>query len=182
MNKSEELALAEVAEAEVGAALAACRRAGSHESARESLWQVIERWVADPLFAEGYNQLQVAVLNELQFATGEPDLEDAAWEIIRKLAAKWEEEGALNLKEMLRIATFELAAEAPEQAPSLVRLFSLAQDSLTRWAVFAAYENVPWRLRAHARKYSGGSVTDRDCDEWLVSQDLGDDEILMQRM
>lgn len=43
----------------------------------------------------------------------------------------------------------------------------------TRWAVFAAYKNFPWRLRDHARKYSNGSVSETDCDHWLESQGLG---------
>ena len=83
------------------------------------------------------------------------------------------------MQEQLRIASFEIAAEPPEFAPTLELLFSLASNPDTRWAVFAAYENYPWRLRPHALKYSKGTVTHQDCDDWLISQGHGDDECLL---
>ena len=81
----------------------------------------------------------------------------------------------------IRISTFEVIAEAPAIEGDLHRLFAMAANPHRRWAVFAAYENVPWRLRPHARKYSEGLVSDDDCDEWLRSQDCGDDEVLISR-
>lgn len=174
--------LAEMALAELHDALRRCLGFGAGEEAIAVLWPVVERWVEMPEFKTGRESMQVSFLNELTFATADSELSTVAWEVIRRLAIKWESEKDGNLKEMLRITTFEIAAEAPEDPPSLVRLFSLAADPLTRWAVFAAYENVPWRLRPHAAKYSGGAVSDADCDEWLVSRNLGDDEILMARM
>ena len=83
------------------------------------------------------------------------------------------------MKECLRISIFEVVAEPPEYAPYLELLFSLSAAPETRWAVFAAYENYPWRLRPHAKKYSAGAVTDDDCDHWLTTQGLYEDEILM---
>ncbi len=85
------------------------------------------------------------------------------------------------MKEALRIASFEIAVEPPEYSPSLELLFALASDPETRWAVFAAYENFPWRLRPHAKKYSAGAITDDDCDHWLTTQGLYEDEILMSK-
>lgn len=173
--------LASTTEDEAFDALDRCGNSGSDSEAVAVLWQAIERWVGLPDFKESLDR-QIELLNELTFALSEAGTSVAAWEVIRRLAAKWELEGEGKLKESLRITTFEIFAEAPACPASSSRLFSLAADPLTRWAVFAAYENVPWRLRPHAAKYSGGTVSDADCDEWLVSRDLGDDEILMARM
>jgi hypothetical protein len=30
-------------------------------------------------------------------------------------------------------------------------------------------------------KYSKGLISDQDCDQWFIGQNLGDDEILMQK-
>jgi hypothetical protein len=174
--------LAEIAVIDLHDALDRCVDQETREEAVVALWAVVERWIDLPEFQTGCESLQVNFLNELTFALGNPDRIEAAWEVIRRLAVKWELDKEVELKDMLRIATLELFAEAPAEPAYLVRLFSLAADPLTRWAVFAAYENVPWRLRPHAAKYSGGTVSDADCDEWLVSRDLGDDEILMARM
>jgi hypothetical protein len=179
---SESNQLAEAAVSELHEALGRCLDFGAGEEAIAVLWATVERWVGMPEFKTGCEALQVGVLNELTFATAESGSSAVAWEVIRRLAVKWELEKESDLKEMLRVTTFEIAAEAPEDPPSLVRLFSLAADRLTRWAVFAAYENVPWRLRPHALKYSGGTVSDADCDEWLASRNLGDDEVLMARL
>ena len=179
MSESEKPA--ELAEDEFFEALGRCGNSGSQEENVEALWHAVERWVALPHFKESLD-MQIELLNELTFALADPGKSAAAWESLRRLAAKWEVEGEDQLKEIVRISTFEVLAEAPACPASSIRLFSLATDPLTRWAVFAAYENVPWRLRPHAAKYSGGTVSDADCDEWLASRNLGDDDILMARI
>lgn len=169
------------AEEEIGALKQACidRQFASFE--REALWAAILRWIEHPAFLQGQGTLRVTILNELTFTTSHRELADEGWALIGELAAKWNEGSQEGLKESLRISTFEVIAEAPEVPEHLAQMFRLARDPRTRWAVFAAYENCPWRLRPHAHKYSGGSVSDDDCDEWLNDQFLGEDEILMQR-
>ena len=171
--------LAEQAEAEIHEMKRQCQAAGHDAQSRTNLWKVIQAWVGHPRFDEGFNALEVVVLNELEFTLSDELLRSEGWRLIAELAGRWHREGNETRKEALRIASFEIAAEPPEYAPTLELLFSLTSDPDTRWAVFAAYENFPWRLRPHARKYSGGSITDDDCDEWLTSLGLYQDEILM---
>jgi hypothetical protein len=173
--------LANRAEEEIGESKQTCIDRQFARPEREALWAAILRWVEHPAFLRGQGILRTTVLNELTFTTSHQELVDEGWDLIGKLAAKWNEEAQDSLKESLRISTFEVIAEAPEVPAQLEQLFLLARDPRTRWAVFAAYENCPWRLRPHAHKYSGGSVSDEECDQWFIDQFLGDDEILMKR-
>jgi len=150
------------------------------EASAGELQQGIEKWLRYPDFGED-SELCTTMLNELAQCLSDETLRPGAWDILSRLAVEWGERGAAELQEALRITIFEVLAEPPEIEYTLELLFSLAGDSGTRWAVFAAYENYPWRLRPHARKYSRGLVTDDDCDQWLIEQDLGHDEILMAR-
>ncbi len=144
------------------------------------MWDVFQRWLAHPGFIakDGNLSLRSCVLNELTFLLGEEQLRPGAWHLLAGLAAKYPEGHPTGLDVSLTISTFELATEPPEVGCMLELLFSLAPDPHTRWAVFAAYQNHPSRLRPHAKKYSGGLITDQDCDHWLISQGSGQDEIL----
>lgn len=130
------------------------------------------------MFVQHPGALRCLVLNELTFCLG-GELEDEAWGLVGELAERWDGAYLGNLMESIRISTFEVIAEAPEVEDGLIQLFAMARNPHRRWAVFAAYENVPWRLRPHAHKYSGGSITDQDCDDWLINEGYGEDEILM---
>lgn len=173
--------LAERAVTEIAKAKKQCETEAYCTSSRAVLWNLIRTWVDHPEFDRGFNALQCSVLNELEFTLANDQLRQEGWMLITELAKRWHREGNETMKEALRIASFECAAEPPECASSLELLFSLANDPDTRWAVFAAYENFPWRLRSYAKKYSAGSVTDDDCDHWLTEQGLDQDEILMAR-
>lgn len=178
MNPDDEYA--ERAEEEIGTLKRACIESGFAAPQREALWAAFGRWVIHPLFAQYPGMLRCMVLNELTFTLSHEELIDEAWGFIGDLVEEWDLSSLGSLKESLRISTFEVFAEAPEVPKYLELLFSLARNPRTRWAVFAAYENVPWRLRPHAQKYSGGSISDDDCDQWLIDQGLGEDEILMK--
>lgn len=174
--------LSETAETEIHLAKKECGECGYDDASRAALWEVFRRWISHPGFDVDFNLLEAMVLNELAFTVGSPELKEEGWAIIADLAGKWGREGNAKRKESLRIASFEIAAEPPELPLTLELLFSLAADPETRRAVFAAYESYPWRLRAHARKYANGTVTDRDCDEWLIEEGHGNDEVLMSSM
>ncbi len=175
--------LVEEAEAELGELMAMGEANGWTRADREALFAGFDRWLAHPrlLDREDPSLLRVRVLNELTWLVEDPVIGDDAWEHIRGIAKDLGREDHDGLRESWIIANFELAAEAPEDPVFLEKLFSLAADAETRWAVFGAYVNVPWRLRPHARKYSQGLVTDEDVDAWLIEQDRGDDEVLMRR-
>jgi hypothetical protein len=153
------------------------------QSALEELFQAFARWMKHPQFLDPNQEsrLRVTVLNEITFLISEPIVGNHAWEYIRGVARELGQDDPHDLRESLRIATLELAAEPPDVPDFLEKLFSLAGDKDTRWAVFAAYENVPWRLRPHAHKYSAGQITDEDCDRWLVDEGWGEDEFLMRK-
>lgn len=167
------------AKAEIASAKRHCIDSGYEAGARAALWDTFRIWIAHPEFSKGFNALETTVLNELQFTLADPSLRDEGWALIAELAALWERENNVIMKECLRVASFEVAAEPPEYSPALELLFSLATTPETRWAVFAAYEHCPWRLRPHAAKYAANSVTDQDCDRWLLDQGHGNDEVLM---
>ncbi|MCB9913459.1 MAG: hypothetical protein H7A46_21450 [Verrucomicrobiales bacterium] len=174
--------LVEVAEAEIDAAVAGCEASAYSKASRDALWSVFHRWLADPRLLSGTaSQLRVTVLNELTIRVGDEHLRNEAWEILRELARRYSDDDPEGMGISLKIAAFEVFAEPPEVPYTLELLFTLAEEPETRWAVFAAYENLPWRLRPHAVKYSQGRITDADCDAWLRSRGLGDDEYLMPR-
>lgn len=178
-----EYPLADEAEAEIAELRAKGAENGWTQADREALFAAFDRWLADPrlLDREDPGLLRVTVLNELTWLVSDPVIGDDAWEHIRGITKELGREDHDGLRESWIIANFELTAEAPEVPEFLERLFSLAGEAETRWAIFGAYENVPWRLRPHARKYSKGLITDDDCDEWLIEQERGDDEVLMRR-
>lgn len=162
--------LSKQAEVDIQRARETCLKAGFDGASRKLLWEVLNCWIRHPMFDNDFNLLETVVLNELVFNLCVPELKTEGWNLITQLTAKWEREGNALRKESLRIACFEIAAEPPDDASTLELLFSLARNPETRWAVFSAYENFPERLSKHARLYSNGSVTDRDCDEWLIGR------------
>lgn len=175
--------LVDEAEAEIGTLKAKGKDSGWEQADLDALFRAFERWLQHPrlLDAKDESLLRVTVLNELTWLVSEPIVGDHAWRHIRDIAKLLGRDDPHELRESWRIATFELAAEAPECPEFLEKLFGLAADEDTRWAVFSAYENVPWRLRPHAHKYSKGMISDEDCDNWLTTQGHFDDEILMMR-
>jgi len=180
-----EYPLADEAEAEIQQRKEQGKVAGWSEPNVQALFQVFDRWLKHPKLLDPNDEslLRVTVLNELTFLISEPIIGRHAWEHIRSIAKELGQDEADHhaLRESWRIATFELAAEPPEVPDFLEKLFTLAGDKDTRWAVFAAYENVPWRLRPHAHKYSAGQITDEDCDRWLIEEGWGEDEFLMPK-
>ncbi|HEY1050205.1 MAG TPA: hypothetical protein VGE39_10640 [Prosthecobacter sp.] len=177
MNELDTLAIH--AKAEIESAKQHCTGSSNDADSRAALWGTFRSWISHPDFDKGFNILEKTILNELEFTLADPHLKEEGWTLISELAGRWERENNITMKDSLCIACFEVAAEPPEHAPTLELLFSLATHPETRWAVFAAYEHCPWRLRPHALKYSRGSVTDNDCDQWLIDQGHGDDETLM---
>lgn len=172
--------LAEQAEAEIQQLKKQAKLEGYSANSREALWAKVRYWVAHPMFAQHPGMLRCTVLNEIQFSLSTDALNGEAWQLIGELVDKWERESLGGLMDSIRIASLECIAEPPERPEDLRKLFKLAADPHTRWAVFAAYKNVPWRLRPHAHKYSQGLITDSDCDDWL-SEDHWNDEILMAK-
>lgn len=170
------------AESEIGDLKARGEANGWTQADRDALFEAFEKWLEHPrlLDPEDTGSLRITVINELTWLIPKPVIGEHAWECIRRLAKRLGPEDPHQLRESLRIATFELAAEPPLCVDFLEKLFTLAEDEDTRWAVLAAYENFPWRLRPHARQYSKGLISDQDCDEWLIEQGLGDDEVLMR--
>lgn len=175
--------LSDEAETEIGTLIEKGKESGWQRPDIEALFRAFDRWLQHPRLLDPADEsfLRLAVLNELTWLISEPVVGEHAWEHIRGIARRLGRGDPHGLRESWRIATFELAAEPPENPEFLERLFSLAAEEDTRWAVFAAYENVPWRLRPHARKYSKGLISDQDCDRWLVERDLRDDEVLTQK-
>jgi hypothetical protein len=173
--------LADEAEEHLGQLLVNCRESGYTPQSIEAVWAGFGTWVAHPVFAQYPGMLRCSVLNELTFCLSDENLADGAWRLLGDLAERWERYSLGSLMDAIRISTFELIAEAPAIEADLRRLFAMAGNPCRRWVVFAAYQNVPWRLRPHARKYSDGLITDDDCDEWLRDQDHGEDEVLMSR-
>ena len=161
-----EYPLADEAEAEIGALKAKGKESGWEQPDIDALIRAFDKWLQHPrlLDPEDESLLRVTVLNELTWLISEPVVGEHAWEHIRDIAKRLGRDDPHELRESWRIATFELAA-----------------DEDTRWAVFSAYESVPWRLRPHAHKYSKGMITDEDCDDWLTTQGHFEDEILMMR-
>ena len=149
----------------------------------EAIFEAFDKWLRHPEFLSPKDDsyLRCTVLNELTWLISDPIVGDQAWEYIRRIAKDLGKEDAHQLRESWLIAAFETFAGPPAIPEFLEKLFSLAGDKDTRWAVFGAYDNVPWRLRPHARKYSNGMITDEDCDVWLIESDRGNDEVLMQR-
>jgi hypothetical protein len=170
--------LADEAEAELQRLKDQCKSDKYSDTTRDALWSRFRHWIAHPMFAQHPGMLRCVVLNELQFSLSIEELKSEAWLLIGELVARWERDSLGGLMDAIRIASLECIAEPPERPDDLRQLFRLAANPHTRWAVFAAYENVPWRLRPHAHKYSNGSVTDADCDDWLA-EDHWDDEVLM---
>jgi hypothetical protein len=178
---SEEDALVDEAEEEIGTLKQQGEASGWAQPDREALFSAFDRWLAHPRLLDPADEsfLRTRVLNELTWLIGKPEIGVPAWEYIRGVAKRLGREDPHGLRESWIISTFELAAEPPAQRDFLADLFSFAADEETRWAVFGAYRNVPWRLRPHAHKYSKGLISDEDCDQWLIEQGLGSDEILM---
>ena len=172
---------------EVEGAIAALRAKGDASgwavAEREALFAAFDGWLLDRRVLDSVDggMMRVTVLNELTWLTSDPVIGGDAWEHIRGIVKALGREDHDGMRESWIIANFELTAEPPEVPEYLERLFSLAGDEETRWAIFGAYEHYPWRLRPHARKYSGGLITDDDCDAWLIEQELGEDEVLMGR-
>ena len=175
--------LADEAEEQIEALRKAAADTGWGEPETAALFEAFDRWLSHPqlLDPEDKSLLRVRVLNLITWLIDEPTVGERAWDHIRQIAKSLAHEDPHDLRESWRIATFELAAEPPECPGFLKRLFGLAADPDTRWALFSAYENYPWRLRPHAAKYGADLVSDEDVDNWLISQDLHDDEILMMR-
>ena len=175
--------LADAAKAEIEALWRSGQANEWSEPSIDALFNAIKRWLDHPelLNPASVGLLRVTVLNELTWLIPEPIVGERAWELIKDFAAGLARNDPHGLRESLRIATLELAAGPPEDPDALRMLFTLAEAEDTRWAVFAAYEMFPWRLRHHARKYSNGLVTDDDCDAWFEEQCLENDEILMDR-
>jgi len=171
--------IAKQAEVEIQEAKRRCSEAGFAKASREEIWDTIRRWIQYPGFEDSFNMLEAVVLNELEFTLADPELRDEGWQLITDLAARWKRENNATMMEALRIASFEIAAEPPECAETLELLFRMSADTDTRWAVFAAYENFPWRLKEHAKKYSNGFVSAEDCNRWLETQGLGTEELLV---
>lgn len=174
--------VAEQAEREIQEAKQRCSDAGFDVASREEIWAAIRRWIEYPGFEASFNMLETVVLNELEFTLANPVLRGEGWQLITDLAGRWKRENNDIMMEALNIASFEIAAEPPECADTLELLFRLYAEPDTRWAVFAAYENFPWRLKEHAKKYSNGSVSAEDCDRWLEAQGLGTEELLAKRL
>lgn len=173
--------LADRAEDEIGTLLKHGHANGWTPGDIQMLMKCFSKWMQHPHFLDHTDLLRTRVLNELTFLLSEPPVGDPVWEFIRTLAKRVAAVDPHGLRASLRVATFELAAEPPEYPPFLKRLFSLAADEDTRWAVFAGYEKFPWRLRPHAHKYSVGMISDEDCDQWLTEEGWADDEILMRK-
>jgi hypothetical protein len=76
------------------------------------------------------------------------------------------------MKELLREAIFEPYVEPPEYPPTLRLLYRLAEFPESRWAVFSGYENYPWLIRSHARRYSR-VITESECKSWLIEKGYG---------
>lgn len=172
--------LAEQAEAEIEIAASQARADGYSITALSKLEELIREWTKQPSFlADG--SVRVVVLNCVTGLLCKEQFREVAWKVLRDLAGEFGEDHPSGMASTLRIATFELAAEPPETDWMLGLLHSLAEHPETRWAVFAAYRRYPWRLRPHAHKYSRGHVTDADCDDWLRSEGLGDDEYLLTK-
>lgn len=178
MNPDE--SLAEQAESELQELKDLAKAAGYTNAAREALWTRFREWIAHPMFAQYPGMLRCVVLNELQFSLSIEELSTETWQLIGELVEKWERESLGGLMDAIRIASLECVAEPPERPHDLRQMFKLAANPHTRWAVFAAYKNVPWRLRPHALKYSEGAITDGDCDDWLAD-DHWEDEVLMSK-
>ena len=157
------------------------KNSGWSQPSVDALFETFSRWLQHPRLLDPKDDslLRVTVLNEITWLISDPIVGHQAWEYIRRIAKDLGQTDPYDLRESWRFATFELAAEPPECSWFLEKLFTLAGDKDTRWAVFGAYENVPWRLRPHARKYSKGGITDKDCDQWLIEEGWGDDEFLM---
>lgn len=171
--------LCEQALEEIGEAESRAKDDGFTPSSRQALRAVRRKWTTHPLFLGGRSQLGCCLLNELEFSLADDESGAEAWDMIAELAATAHRNADETLKDSLRISNLEIAAEPREFELTLRLLFSLASDPDTRWAVFAAYENFPWRLRPHAAKYSNGTVTPKDVDDWLASRGLDGDEFLM---
>jgi hypothetical protein len=178
MHAQEELP--DRAEAEIKTAASRCRTENYAPTAVSDLWNLIKSWTEHPDFlTDTGSSLRGSVLNNITFLLADVRLREGAWSLVRDLAARFGEDDPTGMGISIKIFTFEIAAEPPEVDYMLDLLFSLADDPTTRWAVFAAYESYPWRLRPHARKYSKGTVSDEDCDSWLRSQGLEEDEYLI---
>ncbi|MCW1884868.1 hypothetical protein OKA04_09020 [Luteolibacter flavescens] len=175
--------LSDEAEEEIGTLRQRGEESGWAELDRAALFHAFDRWLAHPRLLDHADKsfLRFLVLNEITFLISHPLIGDHAWEYIRNAARQLGPEDPHGLRDAWIISTFELAAESPEDPDFLEKLFSLAADEGTRWAVFGAYKNLPWRLRLHAHRYSKGLITDEDCDLWLIEQGHGEDEILMQK-
>jgi hypothetical protein len=175
--------LVDEAETEIAGLAARGEENGWMKEDRAALFAAFDRWLEHPRLLDrgDVGMLRWTVLNELTWLVSDPVIDDDAWEHIRGIAKELGRDDHDGLREAWIIANFELAAEAPEVPRFLERLFSFAADAETRWAIFGAYVNVPWRLRPHARKYSQGLITDEDVDAWLIEQERGDDEVLMRR-
>ena len=137
--------LAEEAEEEIGELKTKGRENDWKQADRDALFGAFDRWlmhlrVLDP---KDESFLRLAVLNELTWLIDDPVIGEHAWEHIRGIAKRLGREDLHELRGAWIIATFELAAEAPEVPWFLEKLFGLAADPGTRWAVFGAYENVP---------------------------------------
>ena len=177
MKKIEELH--DEASQEVDAAELACKTAGYTAESCGDLWNVFDRWLKHPEFLKETTILRAYILGELTTLLGEEVLRERAWDKLTALAKQYSVIDPTGIKASLRIMAFEVFAEPPAVPYNLKLLFSLAHDPITRWAVLDSYQNFPWRLRPHAHKYSNGSVTDQDCDQWLREQGLGKDEFLI---
>lgn len=147
---------------------------GSPEAEAE-LWKIVDHWLAQPLSSVPVQYTKLEILNQLTWKISNEHIGDKVWEKFRQLAKSVSHGDPFDLHKSIVISTFELFAEPPEVPETLNLLYSLAGDPDTRWAVFASYENYPWRLRPHAIKYSNGLITNEDCDAWLEEQCLGED-------
>ena len=162
------------AETQIHEALHDCKGSDSLPEAASRLWEIFRHWMDHPEFRQGECMLRTVVLNELGSLLSHDLYRAAAWSLLSDLAAQYPEGDSCGMPTSLVIAVFEVCAEPPEYPATLRLLFSLASNPKTRWATFAAYWHYPWRLRPHARKYSDGTVTEADCDGWLIERGLGE--------
>lgn len=166
-------AVSDAAEFELDAAV---ERAHTDDYSKESLEKVahtLRRWTTDPRFLEDSSILRVTVLNSVTQLLGNTNTRDIAWKVIAELAENTNRDDANNMRNSLVISTFELAVEPPETSFFIELLFSLATNPRTRWAVFEAHRHYQSRLLKNAEKYGKGTISDKDCTDWISTEGIG---------
>lgn len=102
--------------------------------------------IANDLLAD--KELGFIVFGQLARLLDDERYCDEVWEYVKSVIKGFEQDDS-DLQSALAVSTLVWIPEDPVHWKWVKRLFDLAHEARTKWAVFSAYENLPARFADH---------------------------------